>query len=73
MALRNLEAAILAELHVVTGNRKIRQKDIMEWSTGTVEAHGEEKLAFLPSHKVNVAYVEPAKKQKAQAQGAFNG
>ena len=58
MGIRNIEAAILGELKVVAGNNKILQKDIMEWSTGPVEAQEGEKLYFLPSLQINVAVKE---------------
>jgi hypothetical protein len=52
---RNLEAAVLRELKIVTGNNKLRQKDIMEWSTGTVKVEPGETCYFLPELKVHVA------------------
>lgn len=61
MSLRSLEAEILAELRHFTGNRKIRQKDIMEWSSGPITAQGDEKLVKLPSG-YHICYVEPAAK-----------
>jgi AMMECR1 domain-containing protein len=59
MGLREVEAAILRELREVTGNRKLRQKDIQEWSTGKVVQQTGEKLVRLPKLAVNVAYREP--------------
>lgn len=53
--MRTLENAILIELKKVSGNNKLRLKDIMEWSTGKVEAREDEKSYFLPELKVNVA------------------
>ena len=55
MGMRQLEAEILAELKVIAQNKKLRQKDIMEWSTGTVKAQDGETLYFLPELKINVA------------------
>jgi len=55
MSMRTLENAILIELKKVSGNNKLRLKDIMEWSTGKVEAREDEKSYFLPELKVNVA------------------
>jgi hypothetical protein len=55
MSMKSLEAAILAELRVVANNKKLRQKDIMEWSTGTVKAEEGETLYFLPMLKVHVS------------------
>ena len=53
--MREVEAAILRELRVVAQDNKLRQKDIMEWSTGEIKAHEGEKLYFLPDLKINVA------------------
>ena len=58
MGIREIEAAILRELKTVAGNSKLRQKDIMEWSTGEIKAHEGEKLYFLPDLKINVAVTE---------------
>lgn len=48
MSMATLEKAILTELKEVAKNSKIRQKDIMEWSTSEVKAHEGETLFFLP-------------------------
>jgi hypothetical protein len=56
MSMKTLEAAILRELRSVTGNKKIRPKDIMEWSTGSISAREGETLVTLPELGVNVAY-----------------
>lgn len=55
MGLRQFEAEILAEARKVTGNSKLRQKDIMEWSTGEVKAHEGETVYRLPGAGVNIA------------------
>lgn len=55
MGMRELEAAVLAEAKIVTGNSKLRMKDIMEWSTGEVKPQAGEELFFLPELKVNIA------------------
>lgn len=59
MSLRTLEAAMLAELRAITGNRQLRQKDIQEWSTTPVDVEGKEKSVRLPHIGVYVAYLEP--------------
>lgn len=66
MSMRSLEAAILAELRTVTGNTKLRQNDIQEWSTSKVEARDGETLYFLPVLSVHVAVKVPPKKTKAK-------
>jgi hypothetical protein len=64
MGIKQLEAEILAELRKLTGNNKIRQKDIMEWSTGTIRPEEGETLYFLPEIKVNVCVKLPVKAEK---------
>jgi hypothetical protein len=61
MTLKSLEAQILRELRVVAKNSKLRQKDIMEWSTSKVEAQSGEKTAQLEKLGVYVAYKEPTR------------
>ena len=55
MGIRELESAILAEARIVTGNKKLRMKDIMEWSTGKIVPQPGEKRFFLPKLKVHIA------------------
>lgn len=54
MGMRELESAILAEARIVTGKRKLRLKDIMEWSTGKIEPQADEERFFLPVLKVYI-------------------
>lgn len=58
MGMKQLEAAILVEAKTVTGNKKLRQKDIMEWCTSEIKAQEGEKLYFLPKLKINIAVKE---------------
>lgn len=67
MGMRSLEAAILAELRRVENNKNLRHKDIMEWSTGKVEAKEGEKLVHLTlaefgNQPIDVAYKPQEKK-----------
>lgn len=55
MSMKSLEAEILAELKLVAKNNKLRQKDIVEWSTGDVKIEEGETHYFLPDLKINVA------------------
>jgi hypothetical protein len=55
MVIRELEKAILSELILVSRNNKIKLKDIMEWSTGEINAQEGETLYYLPELKVNCA------------------
>lgn len=56
MGIRQFEAGILAELRKVTKLPKLRQKDIMEWSTGSVHRAEGETIAFLPELEIYVSY-----------------
>ncbi len=58
MSMQTLERAVLAEARTVTGNKKLRMKDIMEWSTAEIEPQAGEKVYQLPELKVNIAIVE---------------
>lgn len=49
------ERIILAELREVAMNKKLRQKDIMEWSTGPVKVEEGEALYYLPRLGVHVS------------------
>ncbi len=55
MSMRSFEALILKELRLVAKDPKIRQKDIMEWSTGDVKVMEGEVHYFLPDCSVNVS------------------
>jgi len=55
MGMRQLEAAVLAEAKIATCDKKLRMKDIMEWSTGEIKPQEGEKLYRLPILGVNVA------------------
>lgn len=55
MGMRQLEALILVEAKEVTGNKKLRQKDILEWSTGEIKPHDGETVYSLPGVGVNIA------------------
>ena len=55
MSMQSLEREILREAKEVTGNKKLRMKDIMEWSTGEVKPQEGEKLFHLPKLAINIA------------------
>jgi len=57
MGMKQLESAILVELREVLKDPYMRQKDIVEWSTATVNPHDGEEAAFLPRLRINVAYI----------------
>lgn len=56
--MKQLESAILAEARTITNNKKLKMKDIMEWSTGDIVPHPGEKLYRLPEMNVNIAVKE---------------
>ena len=58
MSMKTLERDILAEAKIVTGNKKLRMKDILEWSTGPLKKLPGEKNYMLPALKVNIAVKE---------------
>lgn len=58
MGMRELESKILQEAKEVTGIKKLRLKDIMEWSTGEVKAQEGEKLFKLPELGVTICIKE---------------
>lgn len=47
MGMKEIEADILRELKEVSKDKSIRQKDIMEWSTGEIKAEDGETLYKL--------------------------
>lgn len=64
MGLRELEASILVELKQIANNSKIRQKDIMEWSTGEIKPEEGESHFYLPDMKIHVCVKLPVDKKK---------
>jgi hypothetical protein len=50
-----LERAVLYNAKDVFKNKNLRLKDLMEWSTGQLEPHDGEVIAFIPDLKVWVA------------------
>jgi len=55
MGMRQLETAILTEAKIITGSKKLRQKDIMEWSTGEIKIEPGEKSYFLLNLHIYIA------------------
>ena len=55
MSIRSYEREILEELKEVTGNRKLRIKDMMEWRTSEVKPHDGEMVFHLRKNSVWVA------------------
>ena len=58
MSLKTLESEILAEAKVVTKNKALKMKDILEWSTGEIKSIPGEKIYKLPSLGINIAIKE---------------
>ncbi len=55
MSMATLEREIVREAQVILKNKKLRLKDIMEWSTGEIEEVKCEVIFSIPSLGVNVA------------------
>ncbi|KKK81615.1 hypothetical protein LCGC14_2811660 [marine sediment metagenome] len=55
MTMASFERVILAEARIKTGNSKLKMKDIMEWSTGDIEAQEGKVLYHLSEVNVNIA------------------
>ena len=56
MSMAKWEREILRELREVTGERSLRLKDLMEWSTGKLTPQDGEKMVYLPHNGVDVCY-----------------
>lgn len=63
MGMRDLERAILADAKLVFNNKKLRLKDLMEWSTGKIESRDDEVVAVMPDG-INVAIKKEHDKRK---------
>ena len=55
MGMRELEQSIIVEAREVSGNTKLKIKDMMEWSTGEIKPHEGEIVLACPRNGVNVA------------------
>jgi high-affinity K+ transport system ATPase subunit B len=53
---QQLEAMILAEAREVTKNKKLRQKDILAWTTGELVPMDGETVVELPGVGVRIAF-----------------
>ena len=62
MTMQTLERAILAEAKKVTGNQKLKMKDIMEWSSGEIKEFPEEEQFLLPELGINISVKKTGKK-----------
>lgn len=60
MGLSAIDKAILEEAREVTGNPKLRNKDIMEWRMGKggIRIEEGEKAYYLPKLNVSIAVKE---------------
>lgn len=56
MSLKTLENEILRELRAVTGNPKLKMKDVMEWRTTEIAPQAGETVVHLAKVGVYVAY-----------------
>ena len=67
--MRQLEAHILAEAKRVTKNIKLRQKDIIEWTTGKIEPHEGEEIFDLPDLGINIAVKKKVQENTEKKKG----
>lgn len=59
-----LERQIREEAKKIFCNSKLRNKDLLEWSTGEIEGHEDEVTAFLPGTNVWVAIKKDLDKRR---------
>ena len=69
MSLRSLEAAILLEAKKVVKNSKLRQKDILEWTTGDIKPREGEKVYYLPEMGVHIAIEDASNDSRKTREG----
>ena len=55
MTMKDLEREILVEAREVTGNKKLRMADIMEWTTGDCDKRDDEIRFRLPKLQIEIA------------------
>ena len=67
MSMATSERAIWEELKEVTGNRKLKLKEMLEWSTGTIEPRDGETVVNCPRNGVNASVPAAAIKTPANA------
>lgn len=58
MTIASFERELWRELQVVTGNKKIRLKDLLEWRSAPFEGMKGEKIVFLEKFRIWVAIPE---------------
>jgi hypothetical protein len=66
--MKDLERAILAEATEVTGNPKLKDKEVVEWVMGPIElleTHEGETKHYLPKLNISVCIKLAEKKPKA--------
>lgn len=63
MSFATLERAVLKEARIVLSNPKLRQKDIIEWSSGRVDAGLDEVAVRLPELGVAVVVLKECDKR----------
>lgn len=65
MSLATLERAITEEARSILNNRKLRVKDMQEWSTGEVKPQEGEIVIFCPTIGAYAAFKKECDKRKA--------
>lgn len=65
MSMATLEREIVFEASRILHNRKLRKKDLREWSTGTVKIAEDEVQIHIPELGVNVVVFKTMDKRKS--------
>lgn len=55
MSMRELEASIIEEVRQITGRRKLRLKDLLEWKTAPIAEQPGEIVVHCPQNGVYAA------------------
>ena len=66
MSFAGLERAVMAELREVVNNRRLRNKDLLKWSTGQVDSEEGEVVVHLPRLGVNCAIAREHDKRQGE-------
>ncbi len=59
MGMTTFEKQILTALKIETGNRKLKERDMLEWRTSPIKAQEGERVVHLKSLGVYVALPDP--------------
>ena len=66
MSMRDANRAVRNEAALILKNPKLRQMDILEWSTGQVEPEDGEIVIYLPTLNVHAAFPASVDKRRGR-------